>query len=121
MVLVDSSVWIAHLRRGDSRLASLLEKGAVLGHPYIVGELACGNLGNREEILILLQSIPQAPLASHDEVLRFIDLQRLMGLGLSYVDVHLLASAFLASFPLWTFDRPLAAIAQNLAIAFDPD
>jgi len=121
MVLVDTSLWIAHFRLGEPRLAELLDKGVVLVHPYVIGELACGNLANRAEILSLLQSVPQAPLASHEEALHFIDLRRLMGLGLGYVDVHLLASAFLASSPIWTLDRPLRAAAKKIDIVFDPD
>jgi predicted nucleic acid-binding protein len=104
---VDTSVWIDHLRRGNDRLRSLLEEGEVLCHPFIIGELALGNLRNRSGVLSLLDALPQAVMAEHGEVMRFTDEQRLMGRGLGYVDAHLLASALLTGAPLWTRDRKL--------------
>ena len=118
MVLVDTSVWVAHFRAGDTRLISLLEEGKVVCHPFIIGELACGNLANRKEILGLLQALPQAIIADHEEVMRFVELHRLMGIGLGYVDVHLLASARLSLAPLWTLDVKLRDAAEKLGIAF---
>lgn len=118
MILVDTSVWIDHLRQGDSALVAALETGQVLVHPFIVGELACGNLANRREVLALLQALPRAPVASDEEALRFIETRRLMGRGVGYVDVHLLASVALhGSATLWTRDKRLAAVAAELALA----
>jgi len=93
MVLVDTSVWVAHLRRGHIGLEALLSEGHVVCHPFIVGELACGNLKNRSEILSLLQALPLATPAEHEEVMQFIENYSLMGKGLGYIDMHLLASA----------------------------
>jgi len=120
MVLVDTSVWVDHFRRGLPELAKQLGAGTVVCHPFVLGELACGNLKNRREILELLQTLCTCPVASHEEVLRFIESNRLMGLGLGYIDVHLLASARLAGLPLWTLDRPLQAAAARLNAAWKP-
>ncbi|MEK6790901.1 MAG: type II toxin-antitoxin system VapC family toxin [Deltaproteobacteria bacterium] len=110
MVLVDTSVWVAHFRAGDSELERLLNHGQVICHPFVVGELACGNLKNRTEILSLLQALPTALVLDHDEVLRFVDTHRLMGRGLGYIDIHLLASAMLTNASLWTLDKRLGAM-----------
>ena len=119
MILVDTSVWIDHLRAMDAALAAALEAGAVVIHPFVVGELACGNLTNRVVVLGLLQDLPQAPVASDGEVLAFIEARALMGRGLGYIDVHLLASAALgADTQLWTRDRRLAEAAEGLHLAF---
>jgi predicted nucleic acid-binding protein len=117
MVLVDTSVWVAHLRQGNSGLEALLTEGRVLCHPFIVGELACGNLQNRAEIQVHLAALPQAVRANHGEVLQFIETYRLMGRGLGYVDVHLLASARLSRAPLWTLDKRLQEAAVDLKLA----
>ncbi len=117
MVLVDTSVWVAHLRQGAIRLEALLNEGRVVCHPFIVGELACGNLKNRSEILVLLQALPQAIRAEHEEVMRFIENYRLMGKGLGYIDMHLLASALLTKVPLWTLDKKLNEVAVKLELA----
>lgn len=117
MILVDTSVWIDHLRSGDARLAKILEDGRVLTHSFVVGELACGNLKNRREILALLDRLPRAPIATDAEARLFIERHSLMGRDLGYVDVHLLASAALASpASLWTRDRQLATAASELGI-----
>lgn len=118
MVLVDTSVWIAHFRLGEPNLETLLVEGKVVCHPFIIGELACGNISKREEILGLLAALPEAVEASHEEALHFIEHNKLMGIGLGYVDVHILASARLSGIPLWTNDRLLKASANRMNIAF---
>ncbi len=118
MVLVDTSVWVAHLRKGDIGLEFLLNDGLAVCHPYIVGELACGNLKKRAEILSLLQTLPMAVQAEHEDVMSFIEKYHLMGKGLGYIDVHLLASALLSNIPLWTLDRRLNEIALRLKKAY---
>ena len=113
MILVDTSVWVEHLRHGVPRLAALLQEGEVLIHPWVIGELACGNLRNRQQVLDLLQGLPMATVASDAEVLLLIGRDRLMGRGIGYVDAHLLASARLSHCRLWTQERRLAAMAQE--------
>ena len=112
MILVDTSVWVEHLRRGLPRLATLLQVGKVLIHPWVIGELACGNLCNRSQVLDLLQGLPTSTVASDAEVLLLIEREQLMGRGIGYVDVHLLAAARLSHCRLWTQDHCLAAVAQ---------
>ena len=119
MVLVDTSVWVDHLRRGNPGLVDQLDKAAVLCHPFVVGELACGNLTNRAEILRLLQALPSAPLAEQEEVLHLLDKKRLFGHGLGWVDTHLLASARLMKCPLWTLDKALSTAAEELNLGFE--
>ena len=115
MILVDTSVWVDHLRRGDARLAELLERSTVLMHPFVVGEMACGSLRDRGAILELLQDLPGAVVAESDEVLQFIERHDLHGKGIGYVDVHLLASVALTEgAKLWTRDKKLGAVAQLL-------
>ncbi len=114
MVLVDTSVWVSHLRETHAGLADLLDDGKVACHPFIVGELACGNLKNRSMILTLLEALPMARLVEHEEALAFIDAHDLMGKGLGYLDVHLLASAVLTGLSLWTFDKKLDGVADML-------
>jgi predicted nucleic acid-binding protein len=118
MVLVDTSVWVSHLREGNTTLERLLNDGDVVCHPFIVGELACGNLKNRAEILSLLQALPTSIQAEHDEVMKFIENNRLMGKGLGYVDVHLLAAASLTGAPLWTIDKKLDDVSQKMWLNF---
>ncbi len=118
MVLVDTSVWIKHLRERDDRLSGLLNEGLVCCHPFVIGELACGNLKNRAEILSLLQALPSAETAQHEEVLAFIENNDLMGKGLGYIDVHLLASALLSDVVLWTADNRLAEAASTLGVRY---
>lgn len=117
MVLVDTSVWVAHLRQGAIGLEALLHDGLVVCHPFIVGELACGNLQNRSEILSHLQRLPGTIRAGHEEVLQFIKHYGLMGKGLGYIDMHLLASARLTGVPLWTLDKKLNEVAIKLGLA----
>jgi predicted nucleic acid-binding protein len=118
MVLVDTSVWVSHLRDGNAELANLLNDGRVLCHPLIVGELACGNLKDRAVILSFLQLLPMSIEAEHDEVLSFIENNRLMGKGMGYVDVHLITSAVLTGVPVWTLDKKLAQAADGLYIKY---
>jgi len=122
VILVDTSVWIDHLRSGEPALVTVLEGGQVLMHPFVLGELACGSLKNRVEVLRLLGDLPAAPTATDPEVLGLIERRALMGRGIGYIDVHLLASVALAGVGrLWTRDRRLAAVAQELELAFDEE
>src|SRR4051812_38596089 len=110
MILVDTSVWVEHLRGGDEQLAALLDDGDVLMHPFVIGELACGNLRNAGEILELLAELPKPRSATDDEVLQFIALRGLRGRGIGYIDMHLLAAAALSpGTRLLTYDKRLAA------------
>jgi predicted nucleic acid-binding protein len=121
MILVDTSVWVDHLRSGEARLESLLEQGLVFTHPFIVGELACGRMRNREEVIGHLQSLPRAPIATDDEALHYIDTHQLMGRGIGFVDAHLLTSTALsAGLLLWTKDRRLADVAAERGLAYTP-
>lgn len=118
MVLVDTSVWVLHLRQGHAGLAGLLNDGEVACHPFVVGELACGNLKNRAVLLSLLEALPMEAAAGHEEVLSFIENHHLMGKGLGYVDVHILATAVLSRMPLWTLDRKLQQVAETLHVRY---
>jgi predicted nucleic acid-binding protein len=117
MTLVDTSVWVEHLRRGNARVKGLLSGGEVLCHPFVLGELACGNLQKRRQVLALVSALPVAELASHEEVLHLVETHQLFGRGLGWVDVHLLASAFVSKCGLWTLDKPLVTAARRLGIA----
>lgn len=118
MILVDTSVWIDHLRRGDAELASLLQVGQVLAHPWVTGEIALGHLSRRSEIVGLLNNLPQATSATEFEVLTLIDTRQLFGLGIGYIDAHLLAATMLtADARLWTRDKRLAAVATRHGLA----
>jgi predicted nucleic acid-binding protein len=122
MILVDTSVWVDHLRAGDAALEGLLNHGQVLMHPLVLGELACGNLRDRGEVLRLLQNLPQATVASDPEVLFFIESNALMGRGIGYVDAHLLAAVALGgSTRLWTRDKRLRSVAEALKLACGED
>jgi hypothetical protein len=118
MVLIDTSVWVTHLRSGTPGLESLLNSGEVLCHPFIIGELACGTLKNRNEILSLLQALPKTVQAGHEEVMQFIENYSLMGKGLGYIDIHLLASALLTNVPLWTLDKRLSEVSSKIGLAY---
>jgi hypothetical protein len=118
VVIVDTSIWVNHLRRGSRHLEELLLDARVVCHPFIVGELVCGNLNNRDEFLSLLQSLPMAPTVVLDELLYFIERHRLMGEGIGFVDANLLASAHLSGIPLWTLDRGLRSAATKLKVAY---
>jgi len=114
MILVDTAVWIDHFRKNNPQLKVLLMQGLVATHPLVIGELACGNLKQRNDILSWLSHLPVADLADHHEILYFIEERHLMGLGIGIVDIHLLASAIISKFPIWTRDKRLKTAAQNL-------
>jgi predicted nucleic acid-binding protein len=118
MVLVDTSIWVTHLRKGSRQLKKLLMDAEVMCHPFIVGELACGNLKNRNDIISLLKSLPMASTIDFDEFLYFIDSNHLTGKGIGFVDVHLLAAAQLTGVPLWTADKRLTSAAAKLELEF---
>ena len=118
MILVDTSVWVEHLHVGNENLAALLNGGEVLGHPFVIGELALGNLRPRNPFLSDLRDLPRAIVAEDEEVLRLIDRHALFGRGIGYVDAHLLAATRLtAGSKLWTRDRRLHAVAAQLGLA----
>lgn len=118
MILVDTSVWIDHLRRTEVTLQELLLARQVLLHPFVIGELAMGNLRARENIIRDLRKLPQAVAASHNEILGFIDQKALFGQGIGYVDAHLLASVRLTpGASLWTRDKHLLAVSHKLGVA----
>jgi len=120
VILVDTSVWVEHLRAGNAALADELGAGRVLVHPFVIGELACGNLKIRREVLDLLGRLPSVPTATHAEALGFLERRALMGRGIGLIDVHLLASVTLATpARLWTRDRRLAGIATELNLAYE--
>lgn len=120
MILVDTSVWIDHLRRGESGLIRQLEVGEVLIHPFILGELALGSLKNRTEVLGALSELPGVPVATDNEVLYFIEAHSLFSLGIGYVDTHLLAATKLVQGTLlWTRDKRLLSAARGLGVAYN--
>jgi len=121
VILVDTSVWVEHFRAGSPALARLLLEDGVGCHPFVIGELACGTLRNRNEVLRHLGRLPQVRIATHEEALHVVEHRGLAGTGLGWVDVHLLASALLSGMPLWTHDRPLRDAARRLACAAAPD
>ncbi len=122
MILVDTSVWIDHLRTGDDMLVQQLNSSKVLMHPFVLGELACGNLSNRKEILTLLKDLPKSSVATDNEVLFFIEQHKLMGRGIGYIDTHLLAAVALnGSARLWTRDRRLRAVCDSLSLTCEMD
>jgi predicted nucleic acid-binding protein len=115
-VLVDTSVWIDHFRRRSAALVELLEEAQVWTHPFVIGELACGNLAQRSKVLASLSELPRVPVVTHEEALAFVETRRLMGRGLGLIDVHLLASAVLAKIPFWTSDKRLATVAAEFGL-----
>ncbi|MBA2666898.1 MAG: type II toxin-antitoxin system VapC family toxin [Chloroflexi bacterium] len=117
MILVDTSVWVRHLREGDARLAADLERAEVWMHPWVIGELACRRLADRAVVLGLLRALPMTPIATDHEVLTLIERRSLMGRGIGWVDVQLLASTLLAGTRIWSLDRRLAAVAAELGVA----
>jgi len=120
VILVDTSIWIDHLRRGHPTLVDLLEVGSVLGHPWVTGEIALGRLADRRQVLGLLANLPSATIASEGEVLLLIEQQELAGSGIGYVDAQLLASTRLTpDAQLWTDDKRLTKVAVRLGVAAD--
>jgi hypothetical protein len=117
MILVDTSVWINHFRKGGSNLRELLSKDLVLVHPFVVGELACGNLKNRARILSDLEALPSAVSATHEEAMRLTEGRKLWGLGIGWIDAHLLASALLSNCQFWTLDERLVRAATAARVA----
>lgn len=119
MILLDTSIWIDHLRQGDGQVTLALQSCRVLTHPFVIGELACGNLKSRTSLLALLTNLPKARTAQDQEVLRFIEHHKLMGQGIGYIDAHLLAATALTeSARLWTRDKRLDALAHGLGLAY---
>jgi predicted nucleic acid-binding protein len=119
VILVDSSVWIDHLRHSDPVLGDLLNRGQVLGHPVVVGEVALGSLRQRAAIVSALRALPLPVLAEHDEVLAMIKARTLHGRGIGFVDAHLLASVLLSpGSRLWTRDRRLSDVSRDWGLAF---
>ena len=115
-VLVDTSIWVDHFHKGEPLLQDLLSAGQIVTHPFIIGELACGSLTNRAEILNLLSELHSVTTASNEEAMHLIDKHKLSGKGLGWIDAHLLASALLDRVPLWTRDKQLGAAAKKLNI-----
>jgi predicted nucleic acid-binding protein len=121
LILVDTSVWIDHLRNNNGPLAELLDAGRVLVHPFIIGEIALGQMRQRKAILAALLDLPRAQVATEEEAMRFIERHALYGRGVGYIDVHLLASVRLtAGAAFWTTDRRLHAVADALGLAMKP-
>ncbi len=118
LVLADTSIWVTHFREGQKNLSQLLEQGLVACHQYIIGELACGSLKNRGEIIQLLEALPTVDVLEHTEVMDFIESRSLMSIGIGHVDIHLLGSSLLSNIPLWTFDKSLLKAAKSLNIAY---
>jgi len=118
MVLVDTSVWIEYFRKGNPLLEELLNNADVAIHPFIIGELACGTIKNREEVLNLLQTLDSSPEISLQELLHFIEINKLQGKGIGFIDVHLIASSLLSDCKLWTNDKKLHNISQKMGIAY---
>jgi predicted nucleic acid-binding protein len=118
MVLVDTSVWVNHLRKGERHLEKLLLDGEVACHPFIIGELACGSIRNRSEILSLLRALPVTPTIDLTECLFFVEQNILFGMGIGFVDVHLMASAKLSNILLWTADKNLRQAAAKLKLSY---
>jgi len=120
VILVDTSVWVDHLRRGNPDLAGLLEQEQVACHPFVIGELALGSLRQRREILDSLAELPSVPIIDHEEALALVEQRGLAGKGIGWVDVHLVASALLGTLSFWTLDRRLANVARDLDLAWTP-
>ena len=119
LILVDTSVWIKHLRESDKNLVQLLEQGLVTCHPFIIGELACWSIKNRDELIDLLNDLPSTDVLDHCDIMDFIEYRKIMNMGIGYIDVHLLGSALVSETPLWTFDKALRKIANQLSIEYD--
>lgn len=119
MILVDTGIWVDHLRRGDDALRAALQSGEVVCHEFVIGELACGHLSARRQILALIAALPLAPRAEHEEVIALVERHRLMGTGIGWVDAQLLASASLGRHALWSRDTRLRGAANAVGVAHD--
>ncbi|QGK69980.1 VapC toxin family PIN domain ribonuclease [Allosaccharopolyspora coralli] len=121
MILVDTSIWIDHFRSGDAELSRLLDNNAILGHPWVTGEIGLGNLRHRDEVIGLLRGLPRASVADEDEVLKLIDREALYGAGIGYVDAQLLAASRLTpDARLWTRDKRLLNVTARMELDFQP-
>ena len=118
MVLVDTSVWIDHFRRGNNQLVKLLNRGDVFCHEMIIGEIACGTFKNRSEILSRLKLLPHSMHVRHEEILLFIEQNQIIGHGLGYIDVTLLVSSILTSIPIWSLDKKMSQFSKSLRINY---
>jgi predicted nucleic acid-binding protein len=118
VILADSSVWINHFRLRNSTLSALVEVNQIASHPFVVGELACGTLGRRAEVLRELRKLPIVRQAEHEEVLALVEARSLMGRGVGWIDAHLLTAALVERVPLWSADRRLHAVASELGVAY---
>jgi len=116
MILVDTSVWVDHLRNGNAQLKDWLNSNEVIVHPFVIGELACGSMQNRSKVLSLLSQLPEAIVANHHEVLTLVENNRLFATGIGWIDAHLIASALLSKSKLMTLDKPLSKIASVLGM-----
>jgi len=121
MILVDTSVWVDHFRVGNRALKAILSRDMVFTHPFVIGELACGNLKNRAQILTDLNRLPSAQVATHEEVLQLVEQRVLWGCGIGWIDGHLLASALLSQCELWTLDRQLGKVARDAGVKLFPN
>lgn len=117
-VLADTTIWVDHLRHGNAQLSALLEKNVLGMHEFVIGELACGNLPNRERFLDDLDQLPKTRRVPQEDALAFLEMNKLQGQGLGWIDVHLLASSLLTGASLWTLDKSLRKVAEKLRIAF---
>ena len=118
MILLDSSVWIDHLRKAEPAVVSLLNDHEVLCHPFVIGEIACGSLAQRQLVVKTLSALPKVTIAEHEEVLSYIKSHQLFSLGLSFIDIHLLASCTLSATQIWTRDRRLNDAATSLSLSY---
>lgn len=118
-ILIDTSVWIDHFRTNSPALRRLLDNDLVLCHPLVIGEIACGNMRHRSEVLESLAVLPTAPIIDYEELLTFLETHKLFGQGLGWIDVHLLASTMLQQVTLWTLDQPLRNAARRLRCQFE--
>ena len=118
MILVDTSVWVDHFRKRNDDLAVLLSDGNVLSHPFIIGEIACGNLKHRNDVITYLSALPRTSSAATDEVLILIENKKLMGKGIGWIDAHLLCSSLISNARIWTRDKNLAEVAESLKVLF---
>lgn len=118
MILADTSIWVEHLRHGTLGLSALLDHGEVVCHPFVVCELACGDIRNRAQVLALLRELPMVPVADDEDVVPFIERHDLMGQGLGLIDIHLLMSTLLSGARLWSIDKKLDEVAWRLGAGY---